>query len=323
MGGKASIYIHLKPRGIGGILAIGEGEVTSDLMSFLAIQVQTWRKADFDNSYELPGHALKPVSSTRRYSKKEIPTGMISMAVPPDSLAMEIHFRQRECGFYPAEGVTDFSYSMALDQPGVAHRKIRLRPYAMDETPVTNEQFAKFVNATKYKPEFADNFLKDWENGNPSKGTENHPVTWIAMEDARAYARWAGKRLPTEEEWQWAAQSGDKGWLYPWGNEYDSMACNHGQTKTTSDVARFKNGRTAQGLYDLCGNVWQLTESERTDGQNTYCIVRGGSWYATHGSGWYADQGPLKTNFASKYLLTCPGLDRCATLGFRCVVDLR
>ncbi len=73
----------------------------------------------------------------------------------------------------------------------------------------------------------------------------------------------------------------------------------------------------------MSSNVWQLTESERTDGYNDFCILRGGGWYIHKGSEWYADQGPQKTSFGAKYLITSPGLDRCATVGVRCVVDIK
>ena len=67
------------------------------------------------------------------------------------------------------------------------------------------------------------NFLRDWKNGNYPEGWDNKPVTWVSLEDARAYATWAGKRLPHEWEWQYAAQGTD-GRLYPWGNEWNASA---------------------------------------------------------------------------------------------------
>lgn len=73
----------------------------------------------------------------------------------------------------------------------------------------------------------------------------------------------------------------------------------------------------------MSGNVWQMTKSERTDGYNDFLILRGGSWYANRASEWYADDGAQKTNFGAKYLLTWAGLNRCATVGFRCVVDIK
>jgi gamma-glutamyl hercynylcysteine S-oxide synthase len=318
---KAWITVDLKPRAIGCILALNEKDINPDFISFMQEQAQSASRYNSNTSYQLPSHILKPIAPTKKYPLNQIPSGMIQIGVPSDSFPLPIHFRQRECGFYPAEGVTDISYTMTLDQPGMAIRKIKLNAYAMDETPVTNAEFLVFLKASRYHPAFPENFLKHWINGHPVKGEEDHPVVWISLDDARAYAAWSGKRLPTEEEWQWAAQSEDKTFLYPWGNQYDSACCNHGQTNHTSPVKEFKTGRTEQGLYDMCGNVWQFTESERNDGHNDYCILRGGSWYSTKGSGWYADQGPQQTNFASKYLFTWPGLDRCATIGFRCVVD--
>lgn len=193
----------------------------------------------------------------------------------------------------------------------------------MDETVVTNAQFAHFLKVSNYKPTHSENFLKHWVNNAPLQGQENHPVIWIALDDARAFARWAGKRLPTEAEWQWAAQNGAQATAYPWGNTYDSTLVNTGQWKSTTSVTQFEKGKTQVGLYDMSGNVWQLTESERTDGYNNYCILRGGAWYVNRASEWYADQGAQTTSFGAKYLLTWSGLDRSSTVGFRCVVDIQ
>jgi len=72
----------------------------------------------------------------------------------------------------------------------------------------------------------------------------------------------------------------------------------------------------------MCGNVWQWTESDRSDGRTRFCVLRGGSWFTATGSIWYTDGGPRPATFAVKFLRTWPGLDRCSTIGFRCVVDL-
>jgi len=94
---------------------------------------------------------------------------------------------------------------------------IHLTSFYMDKYPVTNAEFKAFVDATHYHPEDDLNFLKDWQGGTYAEGTARKPVTWVSLEDARAYARWAGKRLPHEWEWQYAAQGNDHR-LYPWGN---------------------------------------------------------------------------------------------------------
>jgi formylglycine-generating enzyme required for sulfatase activity len=98
--------------------------------------------------------------------------------------------------------------------------------------------------------------------------------------------------------------------------------CNLGETGDTTPVRAFPGGRSESGVYDFCGNVWQWTESERTEGRTRFCMIRGGSYFAAQGSLWYVDGGPRQASFSTKFLLMYPGLDRCSTIGFRCVVDL-
>ncbi|MCB1129074.1 MAG: SUMF1/EgtB/PvdO family nonheme iron enzyme, partial [Verrucomicrobiae bacterium] len=152
-------------------------------------------------------------------------------------------------------------------------------------------------------------------------GLEEHPVVWVGLEDARAYARWTGKRLPTGEEWQFAAQGND-GRVYPWGDSMEADRCNAGGNGGTTPVTRYPNGRSPFGCYDLCGNTWEWTETEHSDGRTRFCFIRGGSFFQAAGSDWYLDGGPRPAAFAVKMLLAWPGLDRCATVGFRCAVSL-
>jgi formylglycine-generating enzyme required for sulfatase activity len=127
--------------------------------------------------------------------------------------------------------------------------------------------------------------------------------------------------LPTEEEWQYAAQ-GPNLLKYPWGHEMLPGRCNGGESGATTPVRQFPLGRSHFGIYDLCGNVWEWTESERSDGRTRFCMIRGGSFYTARGSNWYMDGGPRPADFSEKFLRLWPGLDRCATVGFRCVCDL-
>jgi formylglycine-generating enzyme required for sulfatase activity len=152
----------------------------------------------------------------------------------------------------------------------------------------------------------------------PPAGAGDLPVVYVDLEDARAYARWAGKRLPTEPEWQIAAQGAD-GRAWPWGDRFDASRCNPGGKPTP--VRAYPQGRSPSGCHDMTGNVWQWTESEASDGHTRSAIIRGGSWFDARGSIWYVHGGPQPLNTHTRFLLMHPGLDRCATIGFRCVKD--
>jgi len=194
-----------------------------------------------------------------------------------------------------------------------------VKRFYIDKYPVTNNQFYEFIESTGYRPADTINYLKNWKEGKFSKGMKSHPVVYINYEDAQAYAAWAGKRLPTEAEWQWAAQGND-GRLYPWGNVMDSTKCNIGNDKLTS-VVQYPEGVSAFGVFDLVGNVWQLTNDVYDNGSYYYIIMRGGSYYNPTSSWWYVKGGPQPLNKTQMLLRVSPGFERNATVGFRCVKD--
>jgi formylglycine-generating enzyme required for sulfatase activity len=242
--------------------------------------------------------------------------------IPPVAIELSIDMRRRECGYYQSTPPADEDLGDSYDfRVRTIHRAIVLRRFALDETLVTNADYATFLRASGYQPRLRQNFLKHWQHGHLPAGKEQHPVVYVDLDDARAYAKWAGKRLPTEEEWQFAAQGMD-GRRYPWGEHFEPGRCNGGETGGTTPVKAFPQGRSPYGCYDMCGNVWEWTESQRSDGHTRFCIIRGGAFFKASGSGWYADGGPQPVNFAGKFLLMWPGLDRCGTIGFRCAIDL-
>ena len=199
---------------------------------------------------------------------------------------------------------------------------VHIKPFLMDVHPVTNAEFKKFLDATHYHPADDHNFLKDWAGNNYPDGWANKPVTWVSLEDARAYAKWAGKRLPHEWEWQYAAQGNDDR-AYPWGNDWNPEAVpqpDRGRDLApASDVDAHPKGASPFGVLDLVGNVWQWTD-EYTDDHTNAAILRGGSHYQPQGSRWYFPEA-FRLSEHGKYLLMAPSIDRSGTIGFRCVED--
>jgi formylglycine-generating enzyme required for sulfatase activity len=200
--------------------------------------------------------------------------------------------------------------------------RMELKPYYVDKYPVTNAEFKEFLDAMHYHPKDDLNFLKDWTNGAIPAGWENKPVTWVSIEDARSYAKWAGKRLPHEWEWQFAAQGTD-GRAYPWGNAWDAKAVPEpGQARTLrgpDNIDAHPAGASPFGVMDLVGNVWQWTD-EYVDEHTRSGILRGGSYYQPQGSIWYFPQAYRNDNHG-KLLIMAPSYDRSGALGFRCVKD--
>lgn len=161
---------------------------------------------------------------------------------------------------------------------------ISIPPFFIDLYEVTNEQYKKFIDATHRLPP------DDWINNAYPLENKKHPVAFVTWYDAHDYCSWAGKRLPTEEEWEKAARGTD-GRLYPWGNEFDPKKANMPQSHSTgtTPVGSFPQGRSPYGLYDMAGNVWEWTDSWATPYPGSpiptahyftgeYKVLKGGSW---------------------------------------------
>ena len=218
---------------------------------------------------------------------------------------------------------------------------LSIESFWMDKHPVTNAQFEAFLKASKYTPSDTANFLKHWKNGKIPFGQENHPVIYVSLEDAKAYSKWAGKRLPTEAEWQFAAQAGQTGREWPWEQSttvtrrlepvtetltfvhlegIDSTLVNLGNGKLDA-VGSYPKGANPLGIEDLVGSVWQLTQDEYMSGSHRYIILKGGSYFKPSGSWWYVQGGPRELTHRQQLLRVSQGFERNATVGFRCVRD--
>jgi len=170
---------------------------------------------------------------------------------------------------------------------GKPQRRVYLDAYYIDVYPVTVAQYRRFCKETKREMP-----------SSPSWGwIDNHPIVNVSWNDAKAYCDWAGKRLPTEAEWEKSARGTD-GRKYPWENEWDARKCrcsrnNWGDAGSTSPVGSFPQGISPYGVYDMAGNVWEwcadwydkgyysISPKSNPTGPSSgqFRVLRGGSWF--------------------------------------------
>lgn len=215
---------------------------------------------------------------------------------------------------------------------------VKLPTYWMDKYLVTNAQYARFVAATSHRPPLS------WKDGKVPQGELMRPVTMVSWYDAVAYAKWAGKRLPTEAEWEKAARGTDNR-RWPWGDKMEPSRLNTYYTVgSATNVNAYPNGASPYGLLDMAGNVdeWTaddfapypgadasdeiykaklpaLTSEEDKQmkvidmvpvaAKGKYKVLRGGSWKGDPFSTASYHRKPDLANYASDFY------------GFRCVSD--
>lgn len=200
-----------------------------------------------------------------------------------------------------------------------------LGAYYIDRCEVSNEQYEAFVAATRHRlPAPAEpGEAADWDERGIRPGHERLPVCEVDWADAEAYARWAGKRLPSEEEWEKAARGAD-GRIYPWGNELDKSRCNH-DTDGPTQVGSFPEGAGPSGCLDMAGNVCEWTASlyrrypgnppeddyENDEGySDAYRVFRGGTW-----------DGDCSYSLRCYARVGGDPLNRLSSTGFRCALS--
>ncbi|MEI7954042.1 MAG: SUMF1/EgtB/PvdO family nonheme iron enzyme [Verrucomicrobiota bacterium] len=316
-GQELIVSFEMEGYGFGSVLAVS-GAADPKLTALLD-KMRTYSAkhlADFSGEWKFLPQEQVAIAATA--PAKSAPAGMTR--IPGGSFNFKVEGIEIE-GFNSIG--TDVQYPWE-DSPRRYHsHPVTLKPYFIDTYPVTNEEFKKFVDAANFHPRDDGNFLKDWKNGTYPEGWGKKPVTWVSLEDARAYAAWAGKRLPHETEWQYAAQGGD-GRLYPWGSTPNAEAIppeckDKNVLRPPTDVDAFPKGASPFGVMDMVGNVWQWTD-EYLDEHSRGGILRGGSYFHPQGSIWFFPN-KIELNTHGKLLLMAPSRDRAATLGFRCVVD--
>jgi len=314
--GKSVLSFPIEAKGYGAILGTRtppDAAITA-LMTKMKSASATPLSSYSREWTSLPQHIV-PIAATKVASNA--PPGMIKIP--------EADFLFGVAGI-EIEGSNDIGVDVQYPWEGSPRRfhehLMHINSFYIDKYPVTNVEFKKFLDATHYRPKDDLNFLQDWKSGTYPSGWENRPVTWVSEEDARAYASWAGKRMPHEWEWQYAAQGSDSR-LYPWGNEWNDRvvpAPDKSRSMRGPDpVDAHAAGASPFGVMDMVGNIWQWTE-EFVDEHTRAAILRGGSFYQPQGSIWYFPEA-YKLNEHGKLLLMSPSMDRSGAVGFRCVVD--
>src|SRR3990167_4745648 len=211
-----------------------------------------------------------------------------------------------------------YGYATKFQEPR-KKRVVSLKGFYLDKYEVTNRQYKKFVDETRYR-------LPDhWQHtGAYPECEDDYPVTFVAWWDAKTYCNWAGKRLPGEEEWEKAARGADAR-EFPWGKEFDKTKTNTWEAgaKSIHAVVKYEAGKSRYGVYDLAGNVMEWTSMEYrqyqhsprekgSDGQDlwyTMLIVRGGAW-----------SSDAKDAQTFSRVLAEPGT-KSNGIGFRCAKD--
>jgi gamma-glutamyl hercynylcysteine S-oxide synthase len=316
-GGRDVLSFPIEAHGFGAVMAI-HGAPDAPLQALLAkMKTMTAQPlSSFPHEWKALPQQLVDIPKTK--PADAAPESMVRIS------AGDYVFRVQGIEIEGSDDVgVDVQYPWENSARRFHEHRMHVDSFYIDKYPVTNAEFRNFLEAAHYHPLDDHNFLKDWKNGTYPEGWANKPVTWVSLEDARAYAEWAGKRLPHDWEWQYAAQGGDDTRLYPWGSTWDAQDVpfpDKGRDLTApDDVDGHPQGASPAGVMDLVGNVWQWTD-EFEDEHTRAAIVRGGSYYQPQGSIWYFPQA-YRNDQHGKLLLMAPSYDRSGTLGFRCVKD--
>lgn len=283
-GGRVDLEGHLPARGVAAILALPGDMVDASLLTYLDQRAgsATWREdATFP---ERPAARIVPAA---RPALPEHTNDVVD--IPGGRRSVEISYRLRETGMYDGAPFVDEWKPLPPRLHRAVHetQTVDIATVRVALRQVTNGEYATFLDATGYRPIRPERFLAHWQRGpsiGPAPGTEDDAVTHVDLDDARAYAAWARLRLPTEFEWQAAAETG---------------ALQHDRARR-----------------------WDMTESEHTDGRTRFLILKGGSDHVSVGSDWYVDGGPQGPGFALKLLRAGAPIARSAWISFRCVADL-
>ncbi|KOV49395.1 DNA-binding protein [Streptomyces sp. AS58] len=184
-------------------------------------------------------------------------------AAEHDARAEALLRREPHYAKSPIDGKLMVSVDAGIFRAGPGNRPTWLEAFSIDVYPTTNADYARFVRATGHRAP------QHWPGGQCPDSIFDHPVVWVTWHDADAYAEWAGKALPTSEQWEKAAR-GAKGRAYPWGDAPTAAKCNvlDSEIGRTTPVSRYQSGVSPYGVFDMCGNTWEWCASESEPGRH-------------------------------------------------------
>jgi formylglycine-generating enzyme required for sulfatase activity len=258
----------------------------------------------------------------------DVRANMTPVAAPKASLPAEIDYVGKMVLVPAGEFVMGADDGRPNEAP--AHN-VTLPDFYIDKYEVTNEQYDKFCKETGHAPPVNPGPLPNYFQDNPTK-----PVMGVSYDDAVAYAEWAGKRLPTEEEWEKAASwdpSAKRKRKWPWGDAEEKSRANIG-TSTPSDAGQYPGGASAYGAQDMAGNAIEWVDNvyapypgssfKDADYGKGLRVCRGGSFPEALEGGknsmWLARTTARQANVAS-YKTTEENKDKPSVIGFRCAVS--
>jgi len=225
----------------------------------------------------------------------------------------------------PASAVTDIMveipagpFTMGTDsgEPNEAPaHEVDLAAFMIDKFEVTNADFAVFVEATGYETYAEKQGSAGWRAAY-TEGKDSHPVVYVPFDDAVAYCTWAGKRLPTEAEWEKAAR-GPEGFFFPWGNDWDSTKANVRESGLRGTAAVGSYPPNGYGLCDTVGNVWEWVDSPygAYPGSDYQDSKYSPDLRGLRGGGWFDDEAQVR---AANRNAGDPTTTANDDIGFRC-----
>lgn len=245
--------------------------------------MKNWDVSDFINDGQWPQSIVSPTDGAEMVF---IPAGTFSMGISENELKQIFILDQRQNPVFITE---------------LPPREVYLDNYYIDRYPVTNYQYRKFIEATGHRTPLL------WDE--PHWNRPMQPVVLVGWDDARVYAQWAGKSLPSEPQWEKAGRGTDRR-MWTWGNEFTPGRCNsrEAEMEITTEIGQFAEGVSPYGCYDMCGNVWEMCEGFW---QENLLVMRGGCFLGS-------------ANFVRVTCRWTPEdtVDGAHWLGFRCVKSI-